>query len=120
MPTLGIQCDAKTFLQALLSKLPFRARPSWRARIEDLRREHPMPAIESKAQQLFRALDQPSGSGFKADRLLGWGPFARGPLTVVDVPGTHVGCLQEPNVQTLARHLDGALQRLHNMRRPAR
>ena len=56
VPQLGIQQDAKQFLQRLLAKLPLRARPSYRARIEELRSKHPMPPIDGRAHQVFRAL----------------------------------------------------------------
>jgi acetolactate synthase-1/2/3 large subunit len=55
-PLLGIEQDAKTFLQRLVARLPFRARPAYRARIEALRSEHPMPAIDGRARQVFRTL----------------------------------------------------------------
>jgi acetolactate synthase I/II/III large subunit len=55
-PLLGIQQDAKRFLQRLMAKLPFRARPAYRARVEELRSEHPMPPIDGRAHQVFRTL----------------------------------------------------------------
>jgi acetolactate synthase I/II/III large subunit len=55
-PILGIQQDAKRFLRRLLAKLPFRARAAYRAQIEALRAEHPMPPIDGRAQQVFRTL----------------------------------------------------------------
>lgn len=57
-PQLGIQCDAKLFLKALMAELGFRTRPDWRAHIDQLRLTHPMPAIESQAKALFHQLDK--------------------------------------------------------------
>ncbi len=55
-PVLGIQQDAKQFLRRLNAVLPFRARPRFRARIDELRRKHPMPPIEGRARHVFRSL----------------------------------------------------------------
>jgi acetolactate synthase-1/2/3 large subunit len=57
-PQLGIQADAKAFLQQLLAKLPLRSRPRHRARIEALRARHPMPPIDGRAHQVFRVLSE--------------------------------------------------------------
>jgi acetolactate synthase I/II/III large subunit len=53
---LGIQQDAKQFLRRLNAVLPFRTRPRFRARIDELRRRHPMPPIEGRARHVFRSL----------------------------------------------------------------
>jgi acetolactate synthase-1/2/3 large subunit len=50
---LAIHADAKRFLEALASDLPARSRPEWQARIERLRRAHPLPP----AGQAGRVLD---------------------------------------------------------------
>lgn len=55
-PLLGIHQDAKQFLRQLMAKLPSRARPAYRARIEALRSEYPMPPIDGRVGQVFRAL----------------------------------------------------------------
>jgi acetolactate synthase-1/2/3 large subunit len=55
-PLLGIQHDARAFLQSLLAKLPFRARPAYRAHIDAQRSRHPMPPIDGRARHVFRAL----------------------------------------------------------------
>jgi thioesterase domain-containing protein len=39
------------------------------------------------------------------DRDLGWGTIATGSLQIFDIPGDHLGILQEPNVQLLAEKL---------------
>jgi acetolactate synthase-1/2/3 large subunit len=55
-PLLGLQCDASAFLRALTPQLPRRRRPAWRARVDALRARHPMPRIDARAHQVFRAL----------------------------------------------------------------
>jgi acetolactate synthase-1/2/3 large subunit len=55
-PLLGIQHDARAFLERLLAKLPFRARRAYRARVQAIRSAHPMPPIDGRAQHVFRAL----------------------------------------------------------------
>jgi acetolactate synthase-1/2/3 large subunit len=55
-PVLGIQHDAKAFLEQLMAELPFRTRPHYRARIDALRAAHPMPAIDARAHRVFRTL----------------------------------------------------------------
>ncbi|HLG74048.1 MAG TPA: thioesterase domain-containing protein, partial [Chloroflexota bacterium] len=45
------------------------------------------------------------------DRRLGWGPFVRGGVEVLDVPGTHLSSLREPNVRTVAAILNEHLRR---------
>jgi acetolactate synthase-1/2/3 large subunit len=55
-PLIGIEQDARAFLQRLTVRLPVRTRPRYRAWIDTLRREHPMPPIDGRAQQLFRTL----------------------------------------------------------------
>jgi acetolactate synthase-1/2/3 large subunit len=49
---LGIACDAKRFLSALVADVPARRRPEWRARVEALRAEHPLPLAQSAAKLL--------------------------------------------------------------------
>jgi acetolactate synthase-1/2/3 large subunit len=55
-PILGIQQDARRFLERLLPRLPHRARPEHHARIDALRGKHPMPPINGPARHVFRAL----------------------------------------------------------------
>jgi aspartate racemase len=60
---------------------------------------------------LFRALDPIWFSpGYRVDPLLGWGDVARGGLDVHDVPGSHMGILEEPHVQVLAERIRPYLQ----------
>jgi len=56
---------------------------------------------------LFRAFAQPLFGCHQAD--LGWGPLATRGVRVVEIPGNHASCLQEPCVETLARGLAEAL-----------
>jgi len=41
--------------------------------------------------------------------MLGWGHLVTGQLEIEDVPGSHLGILEEPNVQELAARLGGLL-----------
>jgi len=60
---------------------------------------------------LFRAMDAIGHSpGYRVDPLLGWGEVAQGGLDVHDVPGSHMGILEEPNVRVLADSLRPYLQ----------
>jgi acetolactate synthase-1/2/3 large subunit len=43
---LGIQCDARTFLEAFLPLTAASARPTWLARLRELRARHPLPGAE--------------------------------------------------------------------------
>ena len=44
------------------------------------------------------------------DRRLGWGPVVRGGVEVLDIPGTHLSSLRQPNVRTLAAVLNQRLR----------
>ncbi len=52
------------------------------------------------------------GIGSYQDPTLGWGPLAKGGLEVRDVPGDHLGMLQDPHVSVLAGHLQDCIQRV--------
>jgi acetolactate synthase-1/2/3 large subunit len=43
---LGIQCDARSFLEAFLPLTAASARPAWLARVRELRMRHPLPGTE--------------------------------------------------------------------------
>ena len=45
------------------------------------------------------------------DAGLGWGPYARGGVEVIDVPGDHMSILAEPHVAVMARHLADVIDR---------
>jgi aspartate racemase len=53
---------------------------------------------------LFRAMERDEFE-VDGDRDLGWGTIATGSLQIFDIPGDHLGILQEPNVQLLAEKL---------------
>jgi thioesterase domain-containing protein/acyl carrier protein len=57
---------------------------------------------------LFRAMDRDPFEGC-SDRDLGWGRWAMDGLHIYDVPGDHLGILQDPNVRVLADHLQAHL-----------
>ena len=57
---------------------------------------------------LFRALDrihQETDDGWRCDAANGWGPFAAGPLQIVDVPGHHLDMMSEPVVDLVAARM---------------
>jgi thioesterase domain-containing protein/acyl carrier protein len=51
------------------------------------------------------------GVGSYQDPTLGWGPLAIGGLEVYDVPGDHLGMLQDPHAPVLAGYLQDCIQR---------
>jgi aspartate racemase len=59
---------------------------------------------------LFRAANREMPAGYEMDPLLGWGDLVTGELQIEDVPGSHLGILEEPNVQELASLLGGLLE----------
>jgi len=67
------------------------------------------PAPYEGRMGVFRAADREFFPGYRMEPSLGWAPIATGELEVVDVPGTHLGVLEEPHVATLA---DALSQRL--------
>jgi thioesterase domain-containing protein len=58
---------------------------------------------------LFRASDVPPIYQH-IGRELGWGPFVKGMLDIVEVPGSHDSLVQEPNVSILVAHLGDRLK----------
>jgi aspartate racemase len=54
---------------------------------------------------LFRAANREMPAGYEMEPLLGWGALATGEFSTEDVPGSHLGILEEPNVQALAGRL---------------
>lgn len=59
---------------------------------------------------LFRAQDRPVWET-DTDPLLGWGDIANGELEVTDVPGSHIGMLEMPNVAEWAGKLSEDLSK---------
>lgn len=64
-----------------------------------------VPRSYSGKMVLFRAMDKADFKFHEIDPLHGWGEVATGGLDIVDVPGDHIGILQEPNVRILAEKL---------------
>jgi amino acid adenylation domain-containing protein len=58
---------------------------------------------------LFRARMQPFFSSHDAHK--GWSRVAAGGVNVKNIPGNHLGMLQEPHVQVLARELSACLEK---------
>lgn len=54
---------------------------------------------------MFRALDSEDGKSVSLDPDLGWTPYLKDGLTIYDVPGDHVGILQEPNVGAIGNRM---------------
>jgi thioesterase domain-containing protein len=52
---------------------------------------------------LFRAADQNWDASFEFEHDYGWGRYLRSPLTVIDVPGDHLGILKAPHVAELGQ-----------------
>lgn len=63
---------------------------------------------------VFRAVDPP----YHPAPDIGWSRYARGPLTVVDVPGHHYSLASKRNVPVLAEHLAGACAEAMTRRPP--
>jgi thioesterase domain-containing protein/acyl carrier protein len=55
---------------------------------------------------LFKASDPVDLETAYVDPLNGWGPLAKGGVELVDIVGTHLGILEEPQVATLATKLN--------------
>ncbi|EGK86184.1 amino acid adenylation domain protein [Microcoleus vaginatus FGP-2] len=70
-----------------------------------------VPQVYPGQVVLFRSTDQIIGVSSYADPLLGWGELAAGGLEFHEVPGTHLGMLQEPHVQVLAEKLKACLDK---------
>jgi len=68
-----------------------------------------VPQVYPGRVTLFRSRDQIINVKFYRDPQLGWGELAAGGLECHEVPGTHLGMLQEPHVQVLAEKLGTAL-----------
>ncbi|AFO93592.1 thioesterase domain-containing protein [Phaeobacter inhibens] len=60
---------------------------------------------------VFRAGDDLFDSPEALRQGLGWAPVAAAGFELIEVPGSHLSILQEPNVQDLARHMTRIMQR---------
>ena len=64
------------------------------------------PKAYSGKVKLFKAMDVVSSINYQVDPPeMGWRKFVNGELEIYEVPGTHMGILEEPNVQVLAEKL---------------
>jgi aspartate racemase len=70
-----------------------------------------VPQVYPGRVALFRSRDQMIGVSSYGDPQLGWGELAAGGLECHEVPGTHLGMLQEPHVQVLAEKLKACLDK---------
>jgi amino acid adenylation domain-containing protein len=64
---------------------------------------------------LLRTEDQNRGDAFgmQYDPQYGWGNFITGELKVDYIPGSHLTCLEEPNVQVLSEKLQNCLEKAY-------
>jgi aspartate racemase len=70
-----------------------------------------VPQVFPGRVTLFRSREQIIGVSSYGDPQLGWGELAAGGLEFHDIPGTHLGMLQEPHVQVLAEKLKACLDK---------
>ena len=98
--------------------LPAGARQEYFARWVELYRSNARAAAEYRPSgragfplTVFRAaqIDPRLGRPTSNDASLGWSAATSGPVTVVDVPGSHITMLKDPNVRVLAHHLRSAV-----------
>jgi amino acid adenylation domain-containing protein len=82
----------------------------WRVHLKAFHSYQPGP-YEGRVV-LFRTRGHPFFCSF--DPLLGWGPYARGGVEVVDIPGAHEGIFMEPHVRELSRLFHAQLVQAQN------
>ncbi len=70
-----------------------------------------VPQVYPGRVTLFRSRDQIIDVSSYRDPQLGWGELAAGGLECHEVPGTHLGMLEEPHVQVLAEKLKDCLDK---------
>jgi len=68
-----------------------------------------VPQVYLGPVTLFCAKDRKIGQRYSLDPKLGRGYFVRGSLEIHEIPGDHLGMLQEPNVQVLAEKLQACI-----------
>jgi len=74
------------------------------------REYHPTRPIDAPAL-VVRTTGEGRG-GVRALHDLGWSDWVRGPITVVEVTGEHLGLLRRPAVLEVGTHLRAAFDRL--------
>lgn len=68
-----------------------------------------LPTVYSGSMTLYKATEQGIGVRSVLDPTLGWQHFVSGSLEIHEVPGDHLGMLQEPSAQILGRALQSSL-----------
>jgi amino acid adenylation domain-containing protein len=69
------------------------------------------PQVYSGTITLFKAMDQKVGVSALLDPELGWRDLAAGGLEIHDIPGSHLGMLQDPHAQVLGESLRASIDR---------
>ena len=64
-----------------------------------------LPGLYGGSLALFKSIDHGKGVYY------GWEELVQGAVEVFEVPGNHRGIFEEPNIQVLARHLKGCMER---------
>jgi thioesterase domain-containing protein len=77
----------------------------WESRNLQLLRSY-VPSPYSGKIVLFKATERDLFSNKILGSDLGWKSLAIGDFQIFDIPGDHIGILQEPNVRLLAQHLE--------------
>ncbi|MDJ0729785.1 MAG: amino acid adenylation domain-containing protein [Crocosphaera sp.] len=70
-----------------------------------------IPKVYSGNVSLFVAQEEDVSANVYLDPQLGWGQFVTGDLEVYEIPGSHLGMLQDPCVQILAEKLTLAIEK---------
>ncbi|MBL9075949.1 MAG: SDR family NAD(P)-dependent oxidoreductase [Planctomycetes bacterium] len=65
---------------------------------------HVVQSYEGKVW-LYRCTEHDLGTRYVFEEHLGWQPFVRGGMSIVQCPGNHYSMCTEPNVQVLCRHM---------------
>ena len=67
---------------------------------------HYFPGLYGGNLALFKSIEHGKGVYY------GWEELVRGEVQVYEVPGNHRGIFEEPNIQVLARHLAGCMEKV--------
>ncbi|MDV2998930.1 MAG: Linear gramicidin synthase subunit B [Chroococcopsis gigantea SAG 12.99] len=68
------------------------------------------PSVYSGSVNIFCAGTRSHSVSYSLDPLLGWGPYVNGKLEMYPIPSTHLGILQEPEVQIVAEKLTALIE----------
>ncbi|HEY9662937.1 MAG TPA: hypothetical protein V6C65_31215, partial [Allocoleopsis sp.] len=66
----------------------------------------------SGSMTLYKATEQGIGVRSVLDPTLGWQDFVSGSLEIQEIPGDHLGMLQEPSAKILGKALQSSLYQL--------